>query len=451
MELPMRSVVLALLALSAAACIVEDDGGATAPGRRAQPLIGGVFDTEDPGVVALLSGTSSDAFCTGTLVSPSVVLTAAHCIDMFGGTPVASVFFGADTKAVGKTIGMAEVQRHLDWDTIGSDDIGLVRISVPVDPFLAVPLNDRPLDELVGASYRHVGFGKHDPDARADGKKRTASTTITALVAPDIVQSGDAEVRVCFGDSGGPGLLTLEDDDGQLVEYVVGVHSYTSGTSCNPPNGDTRVDLHLADFVRPWIQSHDPTCGADGLCAPIGCIDDPDCEPCGRDGNCTDGCALPDPDCPTSGLGEICQADTQCESGLCVFWKDDLRYRFCTVPCVPGGAGCPDGMSCQNVAPFGDICYFDQPPSGVLGDSCDGALDCGSYVCDDGQCVYACDLSIGQGCPPEFECKADDSGAYYCRPLPDEGGGCGCRTSSPAGAWTLCLVVALAALRRRRR
>ena len=91
----------------------------------------------------------------------------------------------------------------------------------------------------------------------------------------------------------------------------------------------------------------------DGSCAPIGCMSDPDCEPCGADGNCTDGCALPDPDCATSEPGEICQAETQCTTGLCVFWSTDPSYHFCSRECEPGGADCPTGMSCQSVQPFG--------------------------------------------------------------------------------------------------
>jgi MYXO-CTERM domain-containing protein len=371
---------------------------------------------------------------------------------MFGNDPNASVFFGSDSHGDGVRIGMADSQRHLSWTgDVGSFDVGLIRIDFPAPDVLdAVRLNRTALDDLAGEPIRSIGFGKHDPDGATDGRKRTGTTSIIDVVAPDVVRTGDADVRVCFGDSGGPALITVDE-----VEQVAGVHSYTTGEGCLAPNGSTRVDLYAEDFILPWIQANDPVCGADGLCGPIGCEDDPDCAPCGRDGTCTDGCALPDPDCPTSALGEICQADSQCESDLCVYWRDDLEYHYCTRPCEQGGEPCPDGMSCRALSPFGDVCEFDDPPPGVLGDACEAPTDCGSYVCDDGTCVYACDLSLGQRCPADFECvEGADGEAYYCRAVGGDGGGCGCRgggAGATLGGAGLALLALLATVRRRRR
>src|SRR5690606_6413957 len=239
------------------------------------------------------------------------------------------------------------------------------------------------------------------------------------------------------------GLITVDG-----VEYVAGVHSFTSSDECYPPNGDTRVDLYVDEFIRPWVDQNDPTCGADGLCAPIGCSDDPDCTPCGPDGTCTSDCALPDPDCPTSGVGEICQADSQCIEGMCVAWREDRTYRFCTIEGDPQAPDCPGGMSCKNVPPLGDVCYFDEPPPGVLGDSCELATDCGSYLCLDGTCVAECDLSMGLGCPAGFECRGDGAG-YFCRKIDEEEGGCAA-AGGAAGAPGLALLALLALGRRRR-
>lgn len=374
-------------------------------------LIGGqVVTGTDPAVVALLNS-EGGVCCTGTLISPTVVLTAAHCLDpsLCGTAEELTVHFGDDVNEPGSMrMGVREAKEHEQWaGALGNGrDIALLLLNFSVDPTLPVPLNTAAVEPMVGGPYRIVGFGIKDRVTREnDGKKRDATVTITnALNDPpaDEILINDNAAVICFGDSGGPGFVTIND-----TEYVAGVHSWTSG-NCFGPNGDTRVDLYVDSFIRPWVEQNDPACGADGLCARIGCRADPDCLPCGPDGTCTSECALPDPDCPTSAIGEICQADTQClDGGVCVLWHADPSTKFCSRPCDTANDDCPAPMSCQNVDPFGDVCSFagGAEPPGVLGSDCQQATDCGSYLCQEGRCVTVCDLDIGKGCPAGFECR----------------------------------------------
>ncbi len=86
----------ALVALAAAvACSPVDEQTVRAG------LVGGTLDDADPAVVALTARRTRCAddapmlLCTGTLIAPRVVLTAAHCLQVFGADGQYEVVFGS--------------------------------------------------------------------------------------------------------------------------------------------------------------------------------------------------------------------------------------------------------------------------------------------------------------------------------------------------------------------
>ncbi|MBK9036158.1 MAG: S1 family peptidase [Myxococcales bacterium] len=442
----MRPIVFAVAAAAAACTAVPETG------TSAAPVVGADLDLDDPGVVALVTS-SGRVFCTGTLVSPMTVLTAAHCIAEANGDPAVAAFFGNDTGAPGARIGVDGYQTHPGWtgDLSGGHDLAVLRLVVPQPLALVKPMNTTDLAAYVGADYRVVGFGIHDRDTRElDGKKRVGHMRIARLDG-DYLEAEDVDpdqaTAICQGDSGGPGFITVDG-----VEVLAGTHSY-SIVGCFNPSGDARPDLYMTTFIQPYIDANDLTCRADGQCVRLGCSNDPDCLPCGPDGTCATDCPLPDPDCPTSALGEICRADTQCMTGVCVAWPGDPHSRFCSQPCA-GPADCPvTGMTCADVAGEGLICTYAGEPPGALGQACAAPTECSAYVCADGLCTYPCDVPRGLTCPTSYTCGSRDMGASYnCFPDDTGGGDDGGCCSSSGGPGSLAAgATVLGLLRRRRR
>lgn len=229
---------------------------------RAQ-IIGGAPTRGDRAVVGLASALGTVS-CTGTLVSPRVILTAAHCV----AAPPTLVFVGDDPDREGVFLPVAAVERHPDYDPATHHaDLGLVVLARPA-PIAPIALPSRPLTGAdVGRPARFVGFGFTEPALQGSlGVKHTATAALDAVTDDELVYG----VVGCHGDSGGPALLV---EDG--VERLIGVTSH-GDPDCEVGGASVRVDR-----FQPWLVARiaaldAPSCALDGRCA-AGCVADPDC------------------------------------------------------------------------------------------------------------------------------------------------------------------------------
>ncbi len=207
-------------------------------------IIGGTTDTGDPSVVMLRSGGSG--FCTGTLVTPTVVLTAAHCVE---GGDTTSVGFGVNGSSTPASV--RTYHYHPSWNTndVGAgNDIAVVILNNPVSGVTPTPISRGGASSPVtGSNVRIVGFGQNSSTS-GFGTKRTANTTVSSALSR-FLNVGRTGTEKCFGDSGGPTFFRGADG----VERVVGVTSY-GNSSCTSGGTDTRVDAYLS-FLDPYIGS----------------------------------------------------------------------------------------------------------------------------------------------------------------------------------------------------
>jgi Trypsin len=264
MSLRRVSATLVTVAASVAVLLAVGPAGA---------VIGGTSDTSNTysnvGVLQLQIETNWFDFCSGTLVRPDVVLTAAHCTDFlveegpdgFGPDDLRISF---DPEGDGPYATVDRIVVHPDWFTappcVGNskhrclappaEDIALVFLDANVAGVTPAPIAGA--DYLAGLNltsetFTVVGYGTdafitgstvaNHPIVLFDGIRsfRDVSVITKQDAFPDrflkITQS------TCFGDSGGP--LFHEGS-------VVGINTWTFSLRCSGPNFAYRVDSEAA-------------------------------------------------------------------------------------------------------------------------------------------------------------------------------------------------------------
>jgi secreted trypsin-like serine protease len=245
----MKKLVLALLVCPAMACAMDPVDESDQLNSDEQSIINGVVDVGDPSVVAVFAhapGATSGSLCTGAVVAPQTVLTAAHCVDprIVGPGQVFEVLTGTTLSVPGLPVSSTAFDPVFDPNNLfGGHDIGVVHLAQPT-ALASLPFNLNPT--LFNLPVRLVGYGSNTHANTGAGTKRQVTTNPVAANAL-LVQIGNSNMQTCHGDSGGPAFQTLGG-----VETIIGVTSFGSDNSptsvCFGGGIDTRVDA-VAAFI----------------------------------------------------------------------------------------------------------------------------------------------------------------------------------------------------------
>ena len=236
----------------------------------AQAITYGQPDTEHPFVGAIVvrsSGGSGFEFCSGTLISPRVFLSAGHCtiaLTEYAFNPE-DVFLSFGPNVVDPTTWHAVdhwVTNPAYWWGPMSDphDLGVVILKDAMNGLGFGVLAPQPgyLDGLwaagkltVTTTFTNVGYGSDQNMADTNVREYSVSSFRNLhkawLYMSQNVHTGNG--GTCFGDSGGPTFYTAADGS----EYLVAVTSW-GDAQCKSTNNNYRADTaaslaFIADMV----------------------------------------------------------------------------------------------------------------------------------------------------------------------------------------------------------
>ena len=422
---------LPLLCASLIACTSSEPDAPVQEKSRSSALNGGAPSLDDPAVVGILgfeSSTSANS-CTGTLISPRVVLTARHCIadspkavacteeenPPFGPAKSPSFYqvttrpdYTADLDAFklsGTWYKVAEIRAIEEGSDLCGYDLALLVLEQDIPEGEAKPLGVALKERVqIGQKYSAVGFGLPDVGRRMrrdDLQVQCIDECVPGQIDPEREWGGGE--GLLSGDSGGPAL----DLDGR----VIGVVSRSDGTvSCYE-------DLFVA---RDWLRGTMLEISQEtGVSLPPWVLED------------------------GAPMGAECAQDGECSSSICM--KDGVFSPYCSRECGPSTA-CPSAYRCD--AGRGQCVKRDD-----FGYACSDPSECSDGVCFQqgatAYCSRSCDA--GRACPPGAVCNGtgvcEIVQEQYRRVQPE---GCAVRSAGATGDAS-ALLVGLALLCRRPR
>ena len=291
-----RAVAVTLLGI-ALGCGDPDWQGRGGVGSRPAAVVGGWPATGEQifATIEIRRAGASRGFCSGALISPSLVVTAAHCAVVEpdpgvvlpaepGSLFVAAGHLSSDSVTDSMLRPVIDIRVHEEYDHdfvmgrsragagqggIGSpNDIALLVVGEPYDQIPSAPVltAERQIELVRHGDVGFVaGYGVYDLDDRSTGALYISDAVIDIIGPRELLTRRRDELGdSCYGDSGGP--LYLPTDAGDFLVGLVSRGRSDVELDCGDGGVYTLVAAHLpwiaasaGGLFDPKLQSYDET------------------------------------------------------------------------------------------------------------------------------------------------------------------------------------------------
>ena len=248
----MRCSILVICLLTVAVAVAPSPAAAitngTADGQR-HPNVGGLVSPTQYSDGTWL-------YCSGTLISPTVFLTAAHCAE--DGERVGVTFDTAYEAGDKVYPGTFEADPLYNQTQSDPHDIAVVVFDKPIraiTPAL-LPAADSLSSLPAGQTFTSVGYGAYEVTNQPGGHqylyndvRMTATGTINATNASWLrisMNPATGDGGTCYGDSGGPNFLG--------TTQIIAAITITGDAICRATNVTYRLDTESArTFLAQYV------------------------------------------------------------------------------------------------------------------------------------------------------------------------------------------------------